>query len=140
MATRIKNIDEIISTGGTKTLVVADVVQTGDAALTAKAGLASANNFTAANTGAVTDIGDAVTFDLSQGNNFKCAATTVGVVTFSNLTAGQSGNIHFDNTGGAAHSYAGNVLRSGDLGDGVSWVSYYTDGTNVLLSISGVMA
>lgn len=129
MATRIKNIDEIINTGGAKTLVVADVVQTG-----------SANNFTAANTGAVTDIGDAVTFDLSQGNNFKCAATTVGTVTFSNLTAGQSGNILFDNTGGAAHSYAGNVLRSGDLDNGVHWVSYYTDGTNVLLSISGVMA
>ena len=129
MSTRLKNVDEFVTTGGSATVAVADIATTG-----------SANTFSAVNSGTMTYVGDSVTFDLSAGNNFKCAPSADGTITFSNGTAGQSGNILFDNSAGGAHSFAAGVSGNGEFTAGVHWVSYISDGSNVLLSISGAMA
>jgi hypothetical protein len=91
--------------------------------------------------GTVTTDND-VSFDMNVTNNFKCTpAAGTHTLTFTNITAGQSGNIWLDNSAGATIQAAGTTYISGtDLTTistaGVYFLSYYSDGTNVVVACS----
>jgi len=89
-------------------------------------------------TGTVTTDND-LSFDMNATNFFKCTPTGNGTLTFTNITAGQSGNIWLDNSGGHTISAAASTyIASADLTTistaGVYFLSYYSDGTNVKVS------
>jgi len=89
-------------------------------------------------TGTLTTDND-LSFDMNASNYFKCTPTGNGTLTFTNITAGQSGNIWFDNSGGHTISAAATTyIASADLTTistaGVYFLSYYSDGTNVMVS------
>jgi hypothetical protein len=93
---------------------------------------------TGAATGTLTTDND-LSFDMSASNNFKCTPSGTGTLTFTNITSGQSGNIWLDNSGGHAISAASTTyIAAADLTTintaGVYFLSYYSDGTNVLVS------
>lgn len=78
-------------------------------------------------------------FDLSVTNNFKCTPSGNITLTFTNPVAGQSGNIYLDNSGGHTVSKVSTTkIAAADLttisAAGLYWLSYYTDGTNILVS------
>ena len=80
-----------------------------------------------------------LSFDMDATNFFKCTPTGDGTLTFTNITAGQSGNIWLDNSGGYVISAASSTyIASADLTTistaGVYFLSYYSDGTNVMVS------
>jgi len=82
-----------------------------------------------------------LSFDMAAGNNFKCTVAANGTLTFTNITSGQSGNIWLDNTGGYTISAAASTLiAAADLTTlstaGVYFMSYYSDGTNVAVSVT----
>jgi hypothetical protein len=89
--------------------------------------------------GTVTTDND-LSFDMNVTNNFSCTPSGTGTLTFTNITAGQSGNIYLDNSGGHAISAAATTfINSGDLTTistaGKYFVSYFSpDGTNVYIS------
>ena len=88
--------------------------------------------------GTVTTDND-LSFDMNVTNNFKCTPTGIGTLTFTNITSGQSGNIWLDNSGGHTISAAASTyISSADLttisAAGVYFMSYYSDGTNVMVS------
>ena len=100
--------------------------------------------------GSIVDEGNSGVFDLADGNNFKATPTsTVSELTFSNPTAGQSGNVIFDNSAGAtvsaAHaSVAINATALTSLSTaGVYFLTYYctaASGNNtILVSVSGAL-
>ena len=98
----------------------------------------TADTLTASFRGTVTTDND-LSFDMNATNNFKCTPTGNGTLTFTNITAGQSGNIWFDNSGGHTISAASTTyIASADLTTistaGVYFLSYYSDGTNVMVS------
>jgi len=89
-------------------------------------------------TGTVTTDND-LSFDMNASNYFKCTPTGTGTLTFTNITAGHSGNIWLDNSGGHTISAASSTyIASADLTTistaGVYFLSYYSDGTNVMVS------
>ena len=97
-----------------------------------------ADTLTAPFRGTVTTDND-LSFDMAVTNNFKCTPTGNGTLTFTNITAGQSGNIWLDNSGGYTISAASSTyIASADLTTistaGVYFLSYYSDGTNVMVS------
>ena len=100
-----------------------------------------ADTITAPMRGAVTTDND-LSFDMSVTNNFSCTPTGTGTLTFTNITAGQSGNIYVNNSGGYAISaHSTTLISSTDLSKlstaGAYWVSYYSaDGTNVSVAVS----
>ena len=100
-----------------------------------------ADTLTAPFRGAVTTDND-LSFDMSAGNNFTCTVAANGTLTFTNITAGQSGNIFVANASAYAISAASTTLiSSADLTKlstaGSYWVSYYSnDGTNVNVAVS----
>ena len=100
-----------------------------------------ADTLTAPFRGAVTTDND-MSFSMAAGNNFTCTVAANGTLTFTNITAGQSGNIYVNNSGGYAISAAATTLiSSADLTKlstaGAYWVSYYSaDGTNVSVAVS----
>lgn len=111
------------------------------------AALADDQTFTGANRGTETANTDA-SFDMNVTNNFKCTltGTTNRTITFTNLTAGQSGNIYFDNSASGSRTISkhGDVLMpAADLTAintiGVYWLSYYSDGTKVLVTASAAL-
>lgn len=80
-----------------------------------------------------------LSFDMNASNQFKCTPTTTAALTFTNITAGQSGNIWLDNSAGVVISAAASTyIASADLTTistaGVYFLSYYSDGTNVMVS------
>ena len=88
--------------------------------------------------GTVTTDND-LSFDMDATNNFKCTPTGNGTLTFTNITSGQSGNVWLDNSGGHTISAAASTyISSADLttisAAGVYFMSYYSDGTNVMVS------
>ena len=98
----------------------------------------TADTITAPMRGTVTPDND-LSFDMNATNNFKCTPTGNGTLTFTNITSGQSGNIWLDNSGGYAISAAASTyISSADLttisAAGVYFMSYYSDGTNVMVS------
>ncbi len=80
-----------------------------------------------------------LSFDMNASNQFKCTPTGNGTLTFTNITSGQSGNVWLDNSGGHTISAAASTyIASADLTTistaGVYFLSYYSDGTNVMVS------
>ena len=91
-------------------------------------------------TGTLTTDND-LSFDMNASNYFKCTPTGNGTLTFTNITSGQSGNIWLDNSAGVTITAAATTYISAtDLTTistaGVYFLSYYADGTNVLVSCS----
>ena len=100
----------------------------------------TAQTFTAAQRGTVTADND-LSFDLSATNNFSCTPTGSGTLTFTNHTAGQSGFILLDNSGGYAISAAATTkINASDLSAisaaGVYVLSYFDNGTNTYIMVS----
>ena len=86
-----------------------------------------------------------LSFDQNAGNNFSCTPTTTGTLTFSNHTAGQSGYVLLDNSGGHAITAAGTTkINATDLATisvaGTYLISYFDDGTNAYLTVSAAYA
>ncbi len=99
-----------------------------------------AQTFTASQRGTITTDND-LSFDLSATNNFSCTPTGSGTLTFTNHTAGQSGFILLDNSGGYAISAAATTkINSADLSAisaaGVYLLSYFDNGTNAYIVVS----
>ena len=100
----------------------------------------TADTITAPMRGTVTTDNDQ-SFDMNATNNFKCTPTSGAALTFTNITAGQSGNIWLDNSAGVTITAAATTyISAADLTTistaGVYFLSYYADGTNVLVSCS----
>ena len=114
--------------GATTTLVGNSVVQT----------------FSASQRGTVTTDND-LSFDMNVTNNFKCTPTGTGALTFTNITAGQSGYVLLVNSGGyaitaAATTKVGATFLSTVSAAGTYLISYMTDGTNVYCTASGALS
>ncbi|MEK9695215.1 MAG: hypothetical protein VW270_05590 [Candidatus Poseidoniales archaeon] len=82
-----------------------------------------------------------LSFDMNVRNNFKCTPTAGAALTFTNITSGQSGNIFLDNSAGVTITAAATTkINSTDLTTistaGTYFLSYYSDGTNVLVATS----
>jgi len=106
----------------------------------------AAQTFTVSQRGTITTDND-LSFDIGDTgtNNFKCTPTGTGTLTFTNHTAGQSGNILLDNSGGHAISLAATTKGDANLATTIStagtyWLSYYDDGTNAYVTTSAVFA
>lgn len=104
----------------------------------------TAQTFTASQRGTVTTDNDG-SFSMTATNNFKCTPTGNFTLTFTNITAGQSGNIWLDNSGGYTVSAHSAVYINADTlaalsTAGVYWLSYYSpDGTNVAVAATGAI-
>ena len=104
----------------------------------------AAQPFTVSQRGTITTDND-LSFDLNATNNFKCTPSGSGTLTFTNHTAGQSGNILLINTGGHAISLAATTKGDANLATTIStagtyWLSYYDDGTNAYVVTSTAFA
>ena len=104
-----------------------------------------AQTFTASQRGTVTTDND-LSFSMNGTNNFLCTPTAGGALTFTNITAGQSGNIVLVNgsnyaiTAGAGTKVGASTLATISA-TGTYWLSYFSpDGTNVYVSNTGVLA
>ena len=100
--------------------------------------------FTASQRGTVTTDND-LSFDMSVTNNFSCTPTGTAALTFTNITAGQSGYVILDNSGGYAITAAAttkvgaNFLATVSTA-GVYLISYMSNGTNVYCTASGALS
>ena len=104
----------------------------------------AAQTFTVSQRGTITTDND-LSFDQNATNNFKCTPSGTGTLTFTNHTAGQSGNILLINTGGHAISLHANTKGDANLASTIStagtyWLSYYDDGTNAYVVTSTAFA
>lgn len=104
----------------------------------------TASTFTASQRGTVTTDNDG-SFDMNVTNNFKCTPTGTFTLTFTNITAGQSGYVLLVNTGGHAVSAAATTKVNTTFlttvsAAGTYLLSYFTDGTNVYVTTGGAMA
>jgi hypothetical protein len=122
-------------------------LQSGDTldGITGYAELAADQTFTGANRGTVTTDNDG-SFDMNATNNFLCTPTGGFALTFTNITAGQSGNIILVNgsnyaiTAAAATKVAATTLATISV-TGTYWLSYYSpDGTNVYVANTAALA
>ena len=104
----------------------------------------TAATFTASQRGTVTTDNDG-SFDMNVTNNFKCTPTATFALTFTNITAGQSGYVLLVNTGGytvtaAATTKVNTTFLATVTAAGTYLLSYFTDGTNVYVTTGGIMA
>jgi hypothetical protein len=100
--------------------------------------------FTLSQRGTVTTDNDG-SFDMSVTNNFSCTPTATFALTFTNITAGQSGYVLLINTGGyavtaAATTKVGTTFLTGVSAAGTYLLSYFSNGTNVYVTASGALA
>jgi hypothetical protein len=107
--------------------------------------LSADQTFTGAQRGTVTTDDDG-SFDMNATNNFLCTPTAGFALTFTNITAGQSGNIILVNgsnyaiTAAAATKVASTTLATISA-TGTYWLSYYSpDGTNVYVANTAALA
>lgn len=131
------SIKELQSGDRVAGLVIGTDVQAYDAD-TAKTD--AAQTFTAAQRGTVTTDND-LSFDQNASNNFQCTPSSGGTLTFTNHTAGQSGYILLDNSGGYAIAAAATTkISAADLATistaGVFLLSYFDNGTNAYITVS----
>lgn len=103
-----------------------------------------AQTFTVSQRGTITVDND-LSLDLSVTNNWSVTPSGTGTLTFTNHTAGQSGNILLINTGGHAISLAATTKGDANLATTIStagtyWLSYYDDGTNAYVVTSAAFA
>jgi hypothetical protein len=104
----------------------------------------TSSTWTASQRGTVTTDNDG-SFDMNVTNNFKCTPTATFALTFTNITAGQSGYILLVNTGGyaitaAATTKVGTAFLTTVSTAGTYLVSYLSDGTNVYCTASGALS
>ena len=105
---------------------------------------ASAQTFTASQRGTVTTDND-LSFNMATTNNFKCTPTAGGALTFTNITAGQSGYVLLVNGSNyaitaAATTKVGSTFLSTISATGTYLISYMSDGTNVYCTSSGALS
>lgn len=143
--------DKMIYTTASDTYAVADLTSAGrdlldDADAAAQrstlgvanfADLTADQTFTAANRGTVTTANTA-SFDMSSTNNFSCTPTANYTITFTNITAGQSGNIYINNTTAyTASKDAAVKMGTSDLttlsATGAYWLSYFAPSSSIVL-------
>jgi hypothetical protein len=103
-----------------------------------------AQTFTAPQRGTVTTDNDG-SFDLSVTNNFTCTPTGNFTLTFTNMTAGQSGFILLVNGSNyTVSAHANTKVATGALttisATGTYLLSYWTNGTNTYVVNSGALA
>jgi hypothetical protein len=84
-------------------------------------------------------------FDMDVTNNFKCTPTGAFTLTFTNITAGQSGFILLINGSNYTVSAHANTKVSATAlatisATGTYLLSYFSDGTNVYVVNSGALA
>jgi hypothetical protein len=126
MATRLKNVDEIVSANN-NTKHVDHIPQKNEA-----------NVFTSSNSSSVNTIsgGASITVDMNTGNDWKVTLDQACTLSFT-AVQGQSGNICFYNSGGHAVSVSG-ILKNADVPSGTSWASYWAkDASTVVMVVSG---
>lgn len=104
----------------------------------------TASTWSASQRGTVTTDNDG-SFDMSVTNNFKCTPTATFALTFTNITAGQSGYVLLVNTSGytvtaAATTKVNTSFLTTVTTAGTYLLSYFTDGTNVYVTTGGAMA
>ena len=143
--------DKMIYTTAADTYAVADLTSAGrdllddaDAAaqrstlgLSNFADLTADQTFTGGNRGTVT-VANTASFDMNTTNNFSCTPTANYTITFTNITAGQSGNIYINNATNYTASKAASVkLGTADLttlsATGEYWLSYFAPSASVVL-------
>jgi hypothetical protein len=100
--------------------------------------------WTASQRGTVTTDNDG-SFDMNVTNNFKATPSGNFTLTFTNITAGQSGFILLVNSGGYTVSAHANTKVSATAlatisAAGTYLLSYFSDGTNVFVVNSGALA
>jgi hypothetical protein len=103
-----------------------------------------AHTFSASQRGTVTTDNDG-SFDLDVTNNFSCTPTADFTLTFTNITAGQSGFILLANPSGYTVSLHANTKGDANLATtlttaGTYLMSYFSDGTDVYVTTSGAFA
>ena len=87
-----------------------------------------------------------LSFDLSARNNFTCTPTAGGTLAFTNITAGQSGNILFTNGANYTIAKSSYVKASASFlstisATGTYFITYYSpDGVNVYVTASGALS
>ena len=84
-------------------------------------------------------------FDMNASNNFICTPTGTFALTFTNITAGQSGYILLVNSGGYAVTAAGTTKVGASFlstisAAGTYLISYMGNGTNVYCTASGALS
>jgi hypothetical protein len=104
----------------------------------------TAATFTASQRGTVTTDNDG-SFDMNVTNNFSCTPSGTFALTFTNITAGQSGYVLLINTGGhavtaAATTKVGTTFLTGVSAAGTYLLSYFSNGTNVYVTASGALS
>jgi len=136
------SIEELQSGDAIAGLIIGTDVQAYDAD-TAKTDVAQ--TFTASQRGTVTTDNDG-SFDMNVTNNFICTPTGTFTLTFTNITAGQSGNILLVNgsnytiSAAAATKVSATALATISA-TGTYWLSYYSpDGTNVYVANTAALA
>ena len=103
--------------------------------------LDEAQTFTAPQRGTITVDNDG-SFDLNVTNNFSCTPTALFTLTFTNISAGQSGQILLDNSGGYVITADTNTKVDANFLStvstaGVYVLGYFSNGTNVYVYNSG---
>jgi hypothetical protein len=104
----------------------------------------TAATWTASQRGTVTTDNDG-SFDMNVTNNFKCTPTAGFALTFTNITAGQTGLILLINSGGyavtaAATTKVDSTFLSTVSAAGTYLLSYMSDGTNVYVVCSKALS
>ena len=108
------------------------------------AAIGTASTWSASQRGTVTTDNDG-SFDMSVTNNFSCTPSGTFALTFTNITAGQSGYVLLVNTGGhavtaAATTKVGTTFLTTVSAAGTYLLSYFSNGTNVYVTASGALA
>jgi hypothetical protein len=104
----------------------------------------TAATFTASQRGTVTTDNDG-SFDMNVTNNFSCTPSGTFALTFTNITAGQSGYVLLINTGGhavtaAATTKVNTTFLATVSVAGTYLLSYFSNGTNIYVTTGGAMA
>jgi len=140
-----------VAQGGIGVATITGIVKgSGTSALSAAtagtdyAAIGTASTWTASQRGTVTTDNDG-SFSMTVTNNFLCTPTGTFALTFTNITAGQSGYVLLVNTGGYAVTAAATTKVNTSFLTTVSTagtylLSYFTDGTNVYVTTGGAMA
>ena len=108
------------------------------------AGIDTDQTFTGSQRGAVSTANTA-SFDMNAANNFSCTPTGTVTLTFTNITAGQSGFIKLVNGSNYTIAAASTTkVATGVLttlsATGTYLLSYFSDGTNVFVTASAALA
>jgi hypothetical protein len=135
-----------LTANNTLTLAGTDATtMTFPATSTTVAGLGIVQAFSVSQRGTVTTDNDG-SFDMNATNNFLCTPTGAFTLTFTNITAGQAGNIILVNSSNYTVSAAATTKVSATAlatisATGTYWLSYYSpDGTNVYVANTGALA